>query len=224
MKTINLKTQILKLGPTKTPNLIMVMVFFMIICFSVKGQVYIHADLVVSIDKEFFIVSTASINQIDASIEGNGVFILNAKHPQLLQSSKAVLSLPNLRLKNADLVSIETLLELKHDLMIESGTLVLSKDLYLQDAAALQLSNDRAVVPTPSGQLIYKSQITENHSPLAVVVPPLAQPFVTPTIHTIEVTQWLSLPLSKFESIAFCFYQTPYMNLSTPPPEAVLFS
>jgi hypothetical protein len=168
--------------------------------------------------------SQESINTINASVSGQGVLHLNGADIQHLKSSETVLQIPSLRLKNADLVSIETLLELKHDLMIESGTLILSKDLYLQDAAALQLSNDGAVVPTPSGQLIYKSQITENHSPLAVVVPSLAQPFETPTIHTIEATQWLSLPLSKIESIAFYFYQTPYMNLSTPPPEAVLFS
>ncbi len=189
------------------------------------AQLYVAKDAVFSLpSSESTFNSQESINTINASVSGQGVLYLNGVDIQHLKSSETVLQIPNLRLKNADLVSIETLLELKHDLMIESGTLVLSKDLYLQDAAALQLSNDGALVPTPSGQLIYKSQITENHSPLAVVVPSLAQPFVTPTIHTIEVIQWLSLPLSKFESIAFCFYQTPYMNLSTPPPEAVLFS
>ena len=190
-----------------------------------SAQLFMQNGTTLSLENPQTILSSQeSINTINASVSGQGVLYFSGADIQHLKSAQTVLQIPNLRLKNADLVSIETPLKLKYDLIIESGTLVLSKDLYLQDAAALQLLNDGAVVPTPSGQLIYKSQITEHHSPLAVVVPSLAQPFVTPTIHTIEDSQWLSLPLSKFESIAFCFYQTPYMNLSTPPPEAVLFS
>jgi len=88
------------------------------------AQLYVAKDAVFSLpSSESTFNSQESINTINASVSGQGVLYFNGVDIQHLKSSETVLQIPNLRLKNADLVSIETLLELKHDLMIESGTL-----------------------------------------------------------------------------------------------------
>ena len=212
--------QNVKINPTKTPNHIWIGVVFMLFYFSLKAQVYIHEDLIVSFDnKSVIMVSSAKVNQINSSIQGSGVFMLNASHSQNLKSSKSKLHLSNLRIKNADLVTIEMVLEIQHTLIIDSGTLTLSKDLYLEDSAALQTFGDAGVLPSTCGQLVYKSQRISNHFPLVVSPSPLLLTFVAPSIHRVKTTeQWPLRFLSNFENVA-SYYHTPFLSLSTPPPK-----
>ena len=186
------------------------------------AQLYVAEDAVFSIpSSESTFSSQESINNINSSVTGQGTLYFNAEVLQYLSSSETVLQLPNLRIKNADLVTIHTDLEVQQSLIIDSGTLTLSEDLYLQDATALQTQGDGAVVPTPTGQLIYKSQRSiTNHTPGAICDSITFLSFVTPSTLSIEFIEWPVRTLSNFESFAF-HYHTPYMPLSTPPPKHI---
>ena len=184
------------------------------------SQLYVAEGTVFSIpSSESTFSSQESINIINSSVKGQGLLYFNGEVLQHLNSSETVLQIPNLQLKNADLMTIEMVLEIQHTLIIDSGTLTLSKDLYLEDSAALQTFGEAAVLPSTCGQLVYKSQRISNHFPLVVCPSPLLLTFVAPSIHRVKTTeQWPLRFLSNFENVA-SYYHTPFLSLSTPPPK-----
>lgn len=78
--------------------------------------------------------------------------MLNAKHSQHLSISKNSFQLLNLRLKNADFESLETILKTQKNPTIGSDSLILSniysKDLYLQEAAAFNITTHSTLATT----------------------------------------------------------------------------
>jgi len=118
---------------------------FMLFYLTVKDQVYSHKDLIVSLHKESsFLDSRGKTNHVNTSIHPNKGLLLNAKHSQHLSISKNSFQLLNLRLKNADFESLETILKTQKNPTIGSDSLILSniysKDLYLQEAAAFNIT------------------------------------------------------------------------------------
>ena len=184
------------------------------------SQLYVVEDVVFSIpSSELIFSSQESVNIINSSVKGQGILYLNGKFEQHLNSTEAVIHLPSLRLKNADLVTIHAALEIQNFLIIDSGTLTLFNNLYLQDSAALQTFGDAAVLPSTFGQLVYNSQYISNHFPLAVCSSSLLLTFIAPSIHKVKTTeQWSLRFLSYFENLA-SYYHSPFLALSTPPPK-----
>tara|TARA_B110000967_G_scaffold34788_1_gene33682 strand:+ start:2472 stop:3089 length:618 start_codon:yes stop_codon:yes gene_type:complete len=186
------------------------------------AQFYVADNGVLTLaSSETILATQETVNTINSSIHGHGVFYLNSTQSQKLNSTSDFLHLPNLRLMNADLVDISTRVEVHLSLVIVAGTLKLNEDLYLQDANALQLLGNGVVLPSATGKLKCKSLITSNHSSLAVCVSNILRISITTTLHTIEVSECnRTIPFSHFESCVFC-YKTPYLNLNFPPPKYV---
>ena len=185
------------------------------------AQFYVADNGVLTLaSSETILATQETVNTINSSIHGHGVFYLNSTQSQKLNSTSDFLQLPNLRLMNADLVDISTRMEVQHSLVIGIGTLILSRDLYLKDTNALQLLGNGAVLPSATGQLVYKSQHDLNRTLLALSTSTSLLSFVTPSIHRIETRQYPLMSLSGFERLVFC-YQMPYLNLSTLPPEHI---
>ena len=82
------------------------------------AQLYVAEGAVFSMPSpESTFSSQESINTINSSVKGNGVLYFNGKLVQQLNSSETALQIPNLQLKNADLVAIETVLEIQHSFL-----------------------------------------------------------------------------------------------------------
>ena len=216
-KTINLKTRTVKSKPAKPPNILIFGVFLLFFSLSVKGQIYIEEGLLITLKKvSTIIVSGESINQINSSIEGKGVFVFNSKSPQHLISSEAVLSLPNLRFINANLARIETSLEIVNNLIIEQGTLLLYNDLHLQDSNSLLTLANGKVLYTIHGQLIYNLQFRSNSTPLALLLSKSLISNVITSIHTTEVAEW-SITTRAIDMYMLS-YESLFMSQLIPPP------
>ena len=87
------------------------------------SQLYVAEGAVFSIpSSESTFSSQESINIINSSVKGQGLLYFNGEVLQHLNSSETVLQIPNLQLKNADLMTIEMVLEIQHTLIIDSGT------------------------------------------------------------------------------------------------------
>ncbi|CAI8244184.1 MAG: Uncharacterised protein [Formosa sp. Hel1_33_131] len=216
-KTINLKTQIIKSNPAKSLNALIFGVFFLFFCLSVKGQIYIEEGVLITLEKvSTIIVSGESNNQINSSIEGKGVFIFNSKCPQQLNSSQALLILPNLCFKNANLAHIETSLEIVNNLIIEQGTLLLHNDLHLQDSNSLLTFGNGKVLYTIHGQLIYNLQFRSNNTLLVLLLSKSLISNVITSINTIEFAEWSIT--SRAIDMYMLSYESLYMSQLIPPP------
>ncbi|CAI8244307.1 MAG: Uncharacterised protein [Formosa sp. Hel1_33_131] len=186
------------------------------------SQLYVADDLVFSlVSSETVFTTQETVNTINSSIHGEGFFYLNSSQSQNLNSSSDFTRLPNLRLQNADLVDITMRVDIQHALIIDSGTLLLSTDLYLQDATALLIFGNGTVSQTALGQLVFKSQITPNDFSLTLDTSTTLLFSLTHTVDIIEVSELFSTLLSHFERGPFIF-KSPYLNLSSPPPKRIL--
>lgn len=126
------------------------------------SQLYIPTGTIFTLNgSETQFTSNESINIINNHIKGNGVFYLLGSSEQYLESSKNSLELPNLFIKEASLLDLNTALTINNELIIENGQLYLSHDLILNSPNALILKGQSKVIETPNGMLLFIECFTE---------------------------------------------------------------
>ena len=134
------------------------------------SQLYISSGTVFTLNElETQISSKESINIINTHIKGTGVFNLLGSSEQYLESSKGSLEMPNLFIKDASLLYINTALSINNELIIENGILVLSHDLILNSPYALILKGQSEVIETSKGKLVFMEFFTERSVINAIV-------------------------------------------------------
>ena len=134
------------------------------------SQLYISSGTVFTLNElETQISSKESINIINTHIKGTGVFNLLGSSEQYLESSKGSLEMPNLFIKDASLLYINTALSINNELIIENGILVLSHDLMLNSPYALILKGQSEVIETSKGKLVFMEFFTERSVINAIV-------------------------------------------------------
>ena len=132
------------------------------------SQLYIPSGTVFTLDGlETQISSNESINTINTTISGQGTLVFNRNSEQVLTSTQSVLILPNLVLKNADLLRIETVVSVQNKLFIYEGELVLLHDLHLQDNTSLVLFNESKIKETEQGEIVINSNLLDFFHPIA---------------------------------------------------------
>ena len=121
---------------------------FLLFLYSLYGaaQLYVQQGTTLHLGSSDAILSSMEhVNQIDAPIEGTGTLILNSLSEQQLTSTKAVLELPKLQLKNAQTVNLQTALFIKDQLILDRGVLQLTQTLILTDPTALVVGNSAGI-------------------------------------------------------------------------------
>ena len=113
--------------------------------------------------------SKESLNEFNTPIKGQGVIYLNHSTSQRLTSSSLYLELPNLRVKNANLVTLETSLDIHNKLIVESGNLTLYHEIVLNSPEDLIIDTISNVITTSNGQLSYRVQSYVSNSPIVLV-------------------------------------------------------
>jgi hypothetical protein len=134
------------------------------------SQLYISSGTIFTLNGlETQISSKESINIINTHIKGTGVFNLLGSSEQYLESSKGSLEMPNLFIKDASLLYINTALSINNELIIENGILVLSHDLMLNSPYALILKGQSEVIETSKGKLVFMEFFTQRSVINAIV-------------------------------------------------------
>ena len=166
---------------------------------------------------ETLVSSQESLNQIEASIHGNGTLYLNSTSQQQLASTQTNLELPSLFIQNAHLVQIQTALQLQY-LEIENGQLQLNHTLLLPNPRALKLGDTAAVANNSKHQLLYTTQFKASQ-PLVLQPIPLLK-FTGPQTSQLrpKTTLITITTASNFGSPANKGY-TVYCKHATPPPK-----
>ena len=134
--------------------------------FCGSAQLYVQEGTIFSLDtSETILSSQESTNQINAPINREGTLFLNSESNQQLLSTKKYLELPNLRIENSDYLYIGTALDIKNQLILESGQLKFY-DVALANPMALVLTENANVCLSVIGQLSYtRTQLVEiSHS------------------------------------------------------------
>ena len=104
----------------------------LVLLYSFYGfaQLYVSEGTTFSLETPQSVLSSQeALNQIDASILGEGTLYLNSTLAQELASTQELLDLPSFQLQNASLVFFKTALNIQNQLHIETGILTLSEDL-----------------------------------------------------------------------------------------------
>ena len=186
-----------------------------------SAQLYVQEGATLTLgSSETFLSSQETLNKIDAPIIGEGTLFFNSTSTQQLISSQDVLELPTLHIQNADLVQIETLLNLQGQLQIVRGELILSHNLVLNSSTALVLGTDASICLSSNGQIVYKTQL-EEFDPLALQQTLLIKYTGSKTFQERPETALIVTPTtSNFGSLANSGYVV-YFKHSTPPPKAV---
>ena len=134
------------------------------------SQLYISSGTIFTLNGlETQISSKESINIINTHIKGTGVFNLLGSSEQYLESSQGSLEMPNLFIKDASLLHINTALSINNELIIENGILVLSHDLILNSPYALILKGQSEVIETSKGKLVFMEFFTQRSVINAIV-------------------------------------------------------
>jgi hypothetical protein len=121
---------------------------FLLFLYSLYGaaQLYVQQGTTLHLGSSDAILSSMEhVNQIDAPIEGTGTLVLNSLSEQQLTSTKAVLELPRLQLKNAQTVNLQTALFIKDQLILDRGVLHLTHTLILTDPTALVVGDSAGI-------------------------------------------------------------------------------
>jgi len=188
---------------------------FLVGNFQGYAQFYVSQNTFVHLESyQILLSSQERFNQLNAQFTGEGTLILNAAAAQILSSTQKKLVLPTLQLANANLVQINTNLNIQQLLKIEIGILTLTHRLVLKNKNALVLSEDIGILIT-TGQLVYNTQL-ENSNPLAITltnflkyrVPSIPQ--ARPTVAYRHISHFGNL-VSKDHPA--------YLKNSTPPPK-----
>ena len=152
-------------------------------------------------------------------MSGQGSLVFNRNPEQVLTSAQAVLILPNLVLKNADLLRIETVVSVPKKLFIYEGELELLHDLHLQDNKSLILFNESKIKETEQGKIVINSNLFDIFYPINYMANSSTVVFVktkssfktTAPIFTAALRTNLDLQLMKNYIV--------YIILPTPPPK-----
>ena len=141
---------------------LIVIVFLLFSSLYSYSQLYIPSGTVFTLNgSETQLCSNESTNIINSHLQGTGVFRLLGESVQYLESSKKSLELPNLVIKNAFLLNLNTALSISNELLIENGILVLSHDLTLSNPDALILKGSSEVIETSNGKLLFLEYFNE---------------------------------------------------------------
>ena len=146
-------------------RLIILVLISNFLCFS---QLHIKEGTTFTLlNSNSFLSTKESINTINTTISGQGTLVFNRNSEQVLTSTQSVLILPNLVLKNADLLRIETVVSVQNKLFIYEGELVLLHDLHLQDNTSLVLFNESKIKETEQGEIVINSNLLDFFHPIA---------------------------------------------------------
>jgi len=152
-------------------------------------------------------------------MSGQGTLVFNRNSEQVLSSTQVVLILPNLVLKSADLIRIETVVSVPKKLFIYEGELVLLHDLHLQDNKSLVLFNESKIKETEQRKIVINSNLFNFFYPIAymansstvVSVKTKSSSKITAPLSTAALGVNLDLQLMKNYIV--------YIILPTPPPK-----
>lgn len=185
------------------------------------AQLYVQQGTTLSFEKSDALVSSQeTLNQINTSISGKGTLLLNRSSAQLLTSTKAVLELPTLHIKTADLVQLQTDLHIQNQLHIDRGLLTLSNLLKLPDPSALRLGTQAFLYLTPQGQLLYDTQLANASSFSYALAQNLLVPLLPISPQTPDSRELNVVQCSCFGGYAPKGYEA-YFHIIKPPPKDV---
>ena len=198
-------------------RLIILVLISNFLCFS---QLHIKEGTTFTLlNANSFLSTKEYINNINTTISGQGSLVFNRNSEQVLSSAQAVLILPNLVLKNADLIRIETVVSVPKKLFIYEGELVLLHDLHLQDNKSLVLFNESKIKETEQRKIVINSNLFNFFYPIAymansstvVSVKTKSSSKITAPLSTAALGVNLDLQLMKNYIV--------YIILPTPPPK-----
>ena len=180
------------------------------------AQLYVQKGTVLSLaNTQTILSSQETLNQIEADILGQGNFYLNKTTAQRLTSIKHLI-LPRLTITNANFIHLETPIEIRHQLVIETGILTLSHKLILPSQAAFVLGEGAGIDEITSGLLIYTHTQLEPSNPLAITL----TNFIKYNVPSIQQTRPIVAykHLSYFRTLVSKDDAASLKN-STPPPK-----
>jgi len=197
---------------------LIVIVFLLFSSLYSYSQLYIPSGTIFTLKStETQLSSNESINIINTHIKGTGVFNLLGSSEQYLESSKGSLEMPNLFIKDASLLYINTALSINNELIIKNGILDLSHDLKLNSPSALILKGQSSIIETSNGTLLFmeyfKKQFFTNE---------ILSVFYTSTKNCYNALSFVivKLPLNKSTLKHIDDYKV-ITKTSTPPPKLV---
>jgi len=192
-------------------------------CYCGFAQLVVQEGTLLSLKNPNTVLSSyEELNQVNNSIKGEGTLYLNGLSDQLLTSTQNDLELPNLYIKNADLVHIQTALKIHDQLDVFSGQLTLYQKLIIKNPENLVLGNAASIFTTHRGQLVCGHQIVKKPSFEMI----LTQSFLIYTenipIKILQNNQEIK-PLwdSIFGPYAFIGHEI-FFKPNTPPPKSSL--
>jgi len=192
---------------------------FLVGNFQGYAQFYVSQNTFVHLESyQTLLSSQESFNQLNAQFTGEGTLILNALAAQILSSTQKKLVFPTLQLTNANLVQINTNLNIQQLLKIEIGILTLTHRLVLKNKNALVLSEDIGILIT-TGLLIYKNTQLENSNPLAITLTTNFLKYRMPSIPQARTTVAYR-HISPFGNLVSKDHPA-YLKNSTPPPKFI---
>ena len=182
------------------------------------SQLYIPSGTIFTLKStETQLSSNESINIINTHIKGTGVFNLLGSSEQYLESSKGSLEMPNLFIKDASLLHINTALSINNELLIENGILVLSHDLTLSNPDALILKGSSEVIETSNGKLLFLEYFNER--PFANATVPVF--YVYPMSSQNELSFIIKKVLLATHRLQYIDDYKVTIKTITPPPKLV---
>ena len=183
------------------------------------AQLYVQEGTTLSLGSPQTVLSSQeTLNKIDAPLRGKGTLFFNSTSAQQLTSSQVVLELPTLHIENADLIYIETVLNIYSQLEIDHGQLTLFYEVKLPDPLALVLGEDASIFPTTQGLLVYNTQFETSNPLVFLQAQTLLVSIETNTTQTPNFVVLDFMQTSNFGSIAHNGYKV-YFKYSTPPPK-----
>lgn len=185
-----------------------------------SAQFYVQKNTLFSLKStETILSSKEAVNQIDSAVLGEGSLYLNASASQDLRSTEQVLELPNLQLKNASLIHLDTALAIDQQLVVENGLLTLSQTLFLHPPDALVLLANAHIHASATAQILYTMQLTGSN-PLVWNRPLMNLIKYTPPKRALQRPIVVLIPthMPNIEQHASNDY-TAYDETITPPPK-----
>ena len=183
------------------------------------AQFYVTEGTLFSLQtSEIILSSQETLHQINAPVLGNGAIILNSTSKQQLTSTQAILELPTLHLKNANLVLIDTPLALQHQLLIDTRQLTLFYNLRVSDPTAIVLGTEASMFLTSNAQVVYTTQVETSNSLLVATNLILLKYTRLKTVLEFSKTVQAVAIIFNFDTVVFNEYDV-FFKQSVPPPQ-----
>ena len=183
------------------------------------AQFYVTEGTLFSLQtSEIILSSQETLHQINAPVLGNGAIILNSTSKQQLTSTQAILKLPTLHLKNANLVLIDTPLALQHQLLIDTGQLTLFYNLRVSDPTAIVLGTEASMFLTSNAQVVYTTQVETSNSLVVATNLILLKYTRLKTVLEFSKTVPAVAIIFNFDTVVFNEYDV-FFKQSVPPPQ-----